>query len=108
MRGYETWISRTMTGLFAPEAKSAEFFGFFAVAGQSLAFVGPVTFGTLAAWLATRFQKSGLDALHAEQNGTRAALVMIAIFLVVGLIILLFVNEKRARQVAEEYVPTGD
>jgi UMF1 family MFS transporter len=101
-------LSRTMTGLFAPEAKSAEFFGFFAVAGQSLAFVGPVTFGTLAAWLATRFQKSGLDALHAEQNGTRAALVMIAIFLVVGLIILLFVNEKRARQVAEEYVPTGD
>ena len=30
---------------------------------------------------------------------------MIALFLVVGLVILLFVNEKRARQAAEEYVP---
>ncbi len=101
-------LSRTMTGLFAPESKSAEFFGFFAMAGQSLAFVGPVTFGVLTAWLAGYFQKSGLDALHAEQTGTRAGLLMIVLFLVVGLVILLAVNEKRARQVAEEYTPASD
>ncbi len=65
-------LSRTMTGLFAPESKSAEFFGFFAVAGQSLAFVGPITFGTLVAWLTTRYQKSGLAALPAEQNSYRS------------------------------------
>jgi UMF1 family MFS transporter len=97
-----------MTGLFAPESKSAEFFGFFAMAGQSLAFVGPVTFGLLTAWLAGYFQKSGLDALQAEQTGTRAGLLVIVLFLVVGLVILLAVNEKRARQVAEEYTPASD
>jgi UMF1 family MFS transporter len=101
-------LSRTITGLFAPESKSAEFFGFFAVAGQSLSFIGPVTFGTLAAWLAIRFQNSGMDTLHAEQSGMRAGLVMIALFLLVGLVILIFVNEKRARQAAEEYTPAMD
>ena len=101
-------LSRTMTGLFAPESKSAEFFGFFAMAGQSLAFVGPITFGLLTVWLAGYFEKAGLNALQAEQNGTRAALSVIVLFLVVGLVILLSVNEKRARQAAEEYTPSMD
>jgi UMF1 family MFS transporter len=101
-------LSRTMAGLFAPASKSAEFFGFFAVAGKSTSFIGPTTFGLLAAGLATYFQKGGLDALQAEQFGTRAGLVVIALFLVVGLVILLFVNEKRARQAAEEYTPAMD
>ena len=101
-------LSRTMTGLFAPASKSAEFFGFFAMAGQSLAFVGPITFGLLTAWLAGYFQKSGLDALHAEQTGTRAGLLVIVLFLVIGLVILLSVNEKRARQAAQEYTPAMD
>ena len=101
-------LSRTMTGLFAPESKSAEFFGFFAMAGQSLSFVGPVTFGLLTAWLAGYFEKGGLDAVQAEQTGTRAGLLVIVLFLVVGLVILLSVNEKRARQAAEEYSPATD
>ena len=101
-------LSRTMTGLFAPESKSAEFFGFFAMAGQSLSFVGPVTFGLLTAWLAGYFEKGGLDAVQAEQTGTRAGLLVIVLFLVVGLVILLSVNEKRARQAAEEYTPAMD
>ena len=101
-------LSRTMTGLFAPESKSAEFFGFFAVAGQSLAFVGPITFGTLVAWLTTRYHASGLAALPAEQNSYRTALGMVAVFLLAGMGILLLVNEKRARQVAEEYTPAAD
>ena len=101
-------LSRTMAGLFAPPSKSAEFFSFFAVAGKSSSFIGPATFGLLAAGLAQYFQKAGLDAVHAEQDGTRAGLVVIAGFLVVGLIILLFVNEKRARQAAEDFVPSGD
>ena len=101
-------LSRTMAGLFAPASKSAEFFGFFAVAGKSTSFIGPTTFGLLAAGLAKYFQRSGLDALHAEQDGTRAGLVVIALFLVVGLVILLFVNEKHARQAAEDFVPTAE
>jgi MFS transporter, UMF1 family len=101
-------LSRTMAGLFAPASKSAEFFGFFAVAGKSSSFIGPATFGLIAAGLAKYFQKSGIDAYHAEQDGTRAGLVVIAIFLLVGMVILLFVNEKRARQAAEDYVPAAD
>ena len=44
----------------------------------------------------------------AEQYGTPAGLATIAIFLLIGLVILLSVNEKRARQVAEEYIPPAD
>jgi MFS transporter, UMF1 family len=101
-------LSRTMAGLFAPPSKSAEFFGFFAVAGKSSSFIGPATFGLIAAGLAKYFEKGGMDVLQAEQEGTRAGLVVITIFLLVGLVILLFVNEKRARQAAEDYVPAAD
>ena len=101
-------LSRTMTGLFAPPSKSAEFFGFFAMAGQSLSFVGPITFGLLTAWLAGYFSRRGLDALHAEQSGTRAGLLVIVLFLVIGLLALLSVNEKHARQAAEEFSPAAD
>jgi UMF1 family MFS transporter len=98
-------LSRTMTGLFAPHSKSAEFFGFFAVAGKSSSFIGPATFGLIAAGLAQYFQKGGIDAVQAEQDGTRAGLVVIALFLLVGMVILLSVNEKRARKAADEYIP---
>jgi len=101
-------LSRTLAGLFAPPSKSAEFFSFFAVAGKSSSFIGPATFGLLAAGLSQYFEKGGLDAVHAEQEGTRAGLVVIAIFLVVGMVILLFVNEKRARLAAEDYIPATD
>jgi MFS transporter, UMF1 family len=101
-------LSRTMAGLFAPPSKTAEFFGFFAMAGKSSSFIGPTTFGLLAAGLAHYFQTNGVDAVRAEQDGTRAGLLLIAAFLVVGTLILLFVNEKRARKAAEEYQPAAD
>jgi UMF1 family MFS transporter len=97
-----------MTGLFAPESKSTEFFAFFAVAGKSSSFIGPATFGLLAAGIAGFFEKRGIDPIQAEQFGTRAGLATIAFFLIIGLGILLSVNEKRARQVAEDYVPDED
>jgi hypothetical protein len=34
--------------------------------------------------------------------------VMVAVFLLVGFVILLAVNEKRARQAAVDYVPATD
>lgn len=101
-------LSRTMTGLFAPEAKATEFFSFFAVAGKSSSFLGPTIFGLLAAGVARRMEAQGLDVTQAEQYGTRAGTVTIAIFLVIGLAILLFVNEKRARQAAEDFVAAAD
>jgi MFS transporter, UMF1 family len=98
-------LSRTMTGLFAPPSKTAEFFGFFAVAGKSSSFIGPTAFGLLAAGIAQSVEKTGMNVVQAEQFGTRAGLVLIAIFLLVGLLILLSVNEKRALKAADEYIP---
>jgi UMF1 family MFS transporter len=96
-------ISRTLTGLFAPESKSTEFFSFFAVAGKSTSFIGPTLFGALAYRAAGWFEARGLPAATAEQFGLRASIVSMAIFLLIGLVILLTVNETRARQAAIEY-----
>jgi UMF1 family MFS transporter len=96
-------VSRTMVGLFAPEGQSAEFFGFFAVAGRTSSFIGPTVYGILAAEAALWFQNNrNMDILLAEQTGQKVAIISIAIFLLVGLAILLTVNEKRARAISEE------
>jgi UMF1 family MFS transporter len=97
-------LSRTMTGLFAPKQKSAEFFSFFAIAGKSSSFIGPLIFGGLAFRAAQFFTKSGFDKQIADQMGYRTGLSLIVVFLAVGMLILLSVNEKRARQAAVEYI----
>jgi len=98
-------VSRTMVGLFAPAGKSAEFFGFFAVAGRTSSFIGPTIYGILAAEAAFWFEKNrGISELLAEQNGQKVAIVSIAVFLLVGLAVLLSVNEKKARTVAIESI----
>jgi MFS transporter, UMF1 family len=101
-------LSRTMAGLFAPEQKSAEFFSFFAIAGKSSSFIGPVIFGTLAYRASVIFEGRGIDAVEAGQLGYRIALGLVVVFLAIGLTVLLSVNEKRARQAAQEYAPAAD
>lgn len=96
-------LSRAMAGLFAPESKSTEFFSFFAIAGKSTSFIGPTLFGALAFRMSNWFQSQGFAASTAEQLGLRASIVSMAVFLVVGLFVLVAVNEKRARQAALEY-----
>jgi len=96
-------LSRTITGLFAPENKVTEFFAFFAVAGKSSSFIGPTIYGIIAFRTALYFEGQGMDALLAEQTGQRAGLFSIALFLIVGLLLLVSVNEKRARKVAIEH-----
>ena len=96
-------LSRTITGLFAPENKATEFFGFFAVAGRSSSFVGPTIYGIVAFRTALFFEGQGMNVALAEQAGQRAGIFSIAIFLIVGLLILVSVNEKRARKVAVEH-----
>ncbi len=93
-------VSRTMVSLFAPEGQSAEFFGFFAVAGRTSSFIGPTIYGILAAEAALWFERRGMLKLIAEQSGQRVAIGSIAIFLLVGLGILITVNEKKARATA--------
>ena len=96
-------LSRTITGLFAPENKVTEFFAFFAVAGKSSSFIGPTIYGIIAFRTALYFEGQGMDVLLAEQTGQRAGLFSIAFFLIIGLLLLVSVNEKRARKVAIEH-----
>jgi UMF1 family MFS transporter len=96
-------LSRTITGLFAPQNKATEFFGFFAVAGRSSSFIGPTIYGIVAFRAAKFFGNQGMSATLAEQAGQRAAILSIAAFLIVGLLILISVDEKSARRVAIEH-----
>jgi UMF1 family MFS transporter len=94
-------VSRSLVGLLSPPGRSAEFYGFFAVAGRGSSFIGPAVFGWLAAKAAGRFEMLGQVARLAEQAGQRVAILSVIAFLVVGLVILLLVNEKKGREVSE-------
>ncbi len=97
-------ISRTMVGLFAPKGQSAEFFGFFSVVGRTSSFIGPTIYGFLALWAARWFERNqAMGTLVAEQAGQRVAIGSIILFLLLGLVLLLRVNEKKAIEEADEY-----
>jgi len=91
-------VSRATVGLFAPRGQSAEFYGFFAIAGRTSSFIGPAIYGVLAYRAALWFQERGLTSLVAEQQGQRFAILSIVLFLVVGMVLLLTVNVQRARE----------
>lgn len=103
-------VSRAMVGALAPPGRSAEFYGFFAVAGRTSSFIGPTIYGLVAAEAALFFEAQGDNASFlwfrvleggapfAEQLGQRVAILPVILFLVVGLVMLLGVNEKLARQ----------
>ena len=86
--------------MFTPKGKSAEFYGFFAIAGRTSSFIGPAIYGWLAAELAYLFIEQGQTAGVAEVEGLRYALISIIVFLTVGLGLLAFVNERKAREQA--------
>lgn len=102
-------VSRGMIAVLSPPGRSAEFYGFFAVAGRTSSFVGPTIYGIVAAEAAIWFQVRGESASFlwfrahhrgaalAEQLGQRVAILPVIAFLVVGLVLLLSVNEKQAR-----------
>jgi UMF1 family MFS transporter len=93
-------VSRTMVAMFAPPGQSAEFYGFFAFAGRTSSFIGPLVYGTLAAEAALWFQARGQDVVLAEESGQRLAILSIAVFILLGLIVLAFVDEGKAREAA--------
>ncbi len=96
-------LSRTMTSLFAPQAKTTEFFSFFAIAGKSSSFIGPTLFGLIAHAAAVWFENAGQSTDEALKLGHRSGTVAIAVMLLLGLFLLLLVNEKKARAVAVEH-----
>ena len=76
---------RALVGQFAPMGRSAEFFGLWSFSTRLAAIVGPITYG-LVTWF------SG--------GNHRMALMAIAVFFVLGLLLLARVNEQRGRQMA--------
>lgn len=78
--------SRALVGLFSPEMKSAEFFGFWGLSNK----------------LAGVFGIIGLGLLQAEFGLERSVLFCAGLF-VVAIIICFFVNEKRGEQAADQY-----
>jgi UMF1 family MFS transporter len=100
-------VSRTMVAMFAPAGQSAEFYGFFAVVGRTSSFIGPAVYGFLAAEAALWYQSQGQAAGLAEQSGQRVAILSIGAFILAGLILLAFVNEKKARAEAVAAEPAG-
>jgi UMF1 family MFS transporter len=70
--------SRAMVGLFSPPEKSGEFFGFWGLAGKGAYAVGPATFGVLSS----------------VSGSQRFALLSTAAFFLVGLLGMLFVDER--------------
>jgi UMF1 family MFS transporter len=103
-------VSRTMVSILSPPGQSAEFYGFFAVAGRTSSFIGPAFYGWLAAEAALWYQAQGQGLLLAEQSGQRLAILSIMAFLLIGLVLLLFVNETKGRtaeELPEGALPTG-
>jgi len=94
-------VSRSMVATFAPHGQSAEFYGFFAVAGRTSSFIGPTIFGLVAAWATRRYMAAGLLEEAAKVQGHLLALFTIVAFLLAGLVLLLWVNEKKGRSTAE-------
>ena len=95
-------LSRTLVGAISPKGQSAEFYGLFAVAGRTSSFIGPAVYGWVAAEAALWYGGRGQSAVLAEQSGQRLAILSIAVFLLVGLVLLLRVNEARARESARQ------
>jgi len=105
-------LSRTMVSVFAPEGKSAEFYGFFSLAGRTSSIIGPGVMGLAAtgisAWVMGTLVKAEIVAsgdaaalLTSEQIGHRFALITVVFFLLVGLMPLLFVDEEEGRRAAK-------
>lgn len=74
-------LSRSLYGAMIPEKASAEFYGFYSVFSKFSSIWGPVTFGVVK-------QITG---------EARLAIISLMVFFVVGLILLAFVNDEKAK-----------
>jgi UMF1 family MFS transporter len=71
--------SRSLQGIFTPDANSAEFFGFFAVSGKFASVFGPLIYGILIA----------------ITGSVRSGILSVLPFFIAGMAILWTVNEKK-------------
>jgi UMF1 family MFS transporter len=112
-------LDRTLVSVFAPKNRSAEFYGFFSLAGRTSSIIGPGVMGLaatgLSGWILNILVKNNLvsaidpNAMAvAEKIGHRFALVTLVFFLLVGIMPLLFVNEAEGRKAARQIETVED
>jgi MFS transporter, UMF1 family len=78
---------RALVAYFSPAGRSGEFFGLWGVATRLASILGPLTYGAVT-WV------SG--------GNHRLAILLTAVFFVISLIVLAFVNERRGRAALEK------
>lgn len=78
--------SRALVGLFTPEQKSAEFFGFWGLANKIAGVVGII----------------GIGLLQAE-FGLHQSVLFCAFLFLAAIIVCLFVNERRGEEAADDF-----
>jgi UMF1 family MFS transporter len=76
---------RALIGQFTPEARSAEFFGLWGLAGRAAAIIGPVSYGVIS---------------HLSGGDHRMALLSTLAFFIVGLVLLIRIDEGRGKNAA--------
>jgi len=74
--------SRSLQGVFTPDANGAEFFAFFGISGKFASVLGPLIYGILIA----------------ITGSVRSGILSVLIFFVVGMVILWTVNEKKGME----------
>ncbi len=77
---------RALVGLFSPEAKAAEFFGFWGLASKLAGMFGTLSLGLLQA-----------------QIGLQESILLCALLFAIAFLICLAVNSQRAQQAAREW-----
>jgi UMF1 family MFS transporter len=76
---------RALIGVFSPRERAAEFFGLWGLAGKLASVVGPLSYGLVA---------------YLSHGNHRLALLTTTAFFVLGLLLLLTVDERRGREAA--------
>lgn len=91
--GASQCVSRSMMAMMTPRAKVAEFFGFYGIFGKMSAAVGPFVFGLVS-------------TLTGSQ---RTAMLSVGAFFLVGLVVLMTVDERQGVEVkkAEDGLTAG-
>jgi MFS transporter, UMF1 family len=74
--------SRSLQGIFTPDANSAEFFAFFGVSGKFASIFGPLIYGILIA----------------ITGSVQSGILSVLLFFIVGMAILWTVNEKKGME----------
>ncbi len=83
--------SRALVGLFSPPGRSAEFFGLWGLAIKLAAIIGPLSYGLIT---------------YLSHGDHRLAIVSTNVFFIIGLMLLLTVNEERGK--ASASLPNSD